>query len=458
MTKTILIGGANVINVHTGTKEAKDILISGEKIIGMGAVGSLDTPKGTKKIDAVGLYAIPGLWDAHIHMTTWPEYTSQLSQLLIANGITSVRDMGGQIETVAALREHNRQPDVVAPRMWIAGPIIDGPPQLALGYGVEVDTPEEATNLIDSLVEQGVDFVKAYELLRPEVFRALMRQAQHHHLPAAGHIPQRMSIREVLELGPYDLQHLGGTCAGMKYDCVTDGHPMPDRTAILDARTPNESGGDLMMKVCRETHLTPEDMDPEKIAALIQLFVEKGTWHTPTLTTCVTDNEVGFTDDSYMTDAIRYLPEPRRKYARELRNPTADPTNVYKFVPWKIKVVNQMHKAGVKFLAGTDSPPVHTPGFALHMELKALVVAGLSPLDALKTATLNPAEFFSITEDFGSIEVGKFADMVLLDKDPTIDIDHCRCINSVLSRGQFFDRAALDALLTGIAEQQKSPA
>ena len=448
-----LISGARVIDIYTGAKHIKDILVCDEKIVAMGPVDSLDVPNGTERIDAAGQYAIPGLWDAHIHMTIWPEFTHQLSTLLVANGITSVRDMGGQVEDIVALREHNRQQGVVAPRMWIAGPIIDGAPHMAQSFGVEVNTPEEAVQLVDALVELGIDLVKPYEMLLPEVFKALIKRAQHHELPSAGHIPERMTISEVLDIGQYDLQHLGGTGSGMKYDCVLDHHPMPDRTAILDARTPEESGLDLLLKVGGATHITPEDMDPEKIDELIQLFVEKGTWHTPTLVACVSFSDLGFVEDSFAKDVVRYLPKVRQQAAINIQKPTADPTNVYKFGQWSLQIVNQLHKAGVKLLAGTDSPPLHTPAFCLHLELKALVIAGLSPLEALQTATINPAEFFNITEDSGSIEVGKFADIVLLEKDPLMDIDNCRCINSVLSRGQFFDRKALDALLAGIAEQ-----
>lgn len=449
-----LISGATVIDIYTGVKNCKDILIHGEKIIAVGPVDSLDIPGSTERIDATGKYAIPGLWDAHIHMTVWPEYTHQLSVLLVANGITSVRDMGGKIEDVVTLRDYNRQKDVVAPRMWIAGPIIDGAPHMAQGYGVEVNSPEEAVELVDALVEQGIDFIKLYEMLLPEVFSTLVERAQHyHHLPAAGHIPQRMTISEVLEIGRYDVQHLGGTGSGMKYDCVLDHYPMPDRKAILDSRTPQQSGLDLLMKVGGATEITPDNMDPEKIAALIQLFVEKSTWHTPTLVAGVSFSDLGFTEDFFATDTVRYLPKARQQAAIDIQNPKADPTNVYKFGSWSLQIVNQMHSAGVKLLAGTDSPPLHVPGFCLHLELKAMVVAGLSPLEALQTATINPAEFFKISHDIGSIDVGKYADLILLDKDPLLDIENARCITSVMSRGQFFNREALDSMLSNITKQ-----
>lgn len=455
-----LISGATVIDIYTGAQAEKDILIHADKIVGLGSTGSLEVPDGTEKIDAVGQYVIPGLWDAHIHMTLWPEYTDQLAALCVANGITSVRDFGGRLDDVIALRQQSEQQNTVAPRMWIAGPIVDGTPQIVDGMAVAVSSVEEATVLVDTLVEQGIDFIKPYEMLRPDVFKALVQRAHYHHRPAAGHVPMRMAMSEVLEIGHYDFQHLGGVCSGMRYDCVQDQHPVPDRKALLEARAPDESGADLMMKVANATDLMPEYMDPEKIANLVKRFVEKGAWHTPTLVGIVSFRDLGFTEDPFVTDTLHYLPEPRQLAALEARQSDADPTSVYKFGPWSMEIVNQLHKAGVKLLAGTDSPPIptYTPAFCLHLELKAMVLAGLSPLAALQTATLNPAEFFGITDEFGSIDIGKCADMVLLEKDPLIDIDNCRHIKSVISRGQFFDRKKLDALLASIAEQQKSPA
>ena len=121
---------------------------------------------------------------------------------------------------------------------------------------VEVDTPEEAVSLVDDLVCQGIDFIKPYEMLRPEVFTALVQRAQHHHLPACGHLPIRMTIPEVLEVGQYDIQHLGGICAGIKYDCSINSQRLAvDRVAILDGCTHGESGVDLLIKILNSTEM-----------------------------------------------------------------------------------------------------------------------------------------------------------------------------------------------------------
>ena len=450
-TTAILINRVSVIDMHSGETPVRDILIRGDLIEAVGPVGSLAVPKDARKVNGAGRYAIPGLWDAHIHMTLWPEYTRQLSTLLVANGITSVRDMGGQLDAVMALRQHNRQAHQVAPRMWVAGPIIDGAPAMAQGYGVEVTTEQQAIELVDSLAQAGVDFIKLYELLPPDLFRVLMQRAQQiHQLPAAGHIPQRMSIAEVLDIGQYDIQHLGGVGAGMKFDCVLTQHSMPDRSAILDNKSPQDSGIDLLFKVAEATEVSPEDMDQEKVTALIQRFARENTWHTPTLVTCVSFNDLGLLDDPFARDVIDYLPASRREAARAIQQPTADPTHVYRFGQWTMQVVRQMHQAGVKLLAGTDSPPLHTPAFCLHLELKALVAAGLSPLQVLQTATINPAEFFKLSDQLGTLEPGKFADMLLLDKNPLRAIENTRAIAAVFSRGQYLDRQALDKLLAAI--------
>ena len=452
-----------VINIYNGEKNVKDIIIEDERIASMNEPGTANIPPEIRVIDGGGKYAIPGLWDAHVHMTVWPEFTDRISALFIANGITCVRDMGGRLEDVLDFRQQCNQPGVAAPRVWMAGPIVDGTPRITDGgehgpdMAVEVNTPEEAIDLVDTLVEKGIDFIKPYEMLRPEVFKALVqRTQQHHHLPACGHLPIRMTIPEVLDVGPYDIQHLGGICAGMKYDCTINSRQLSaDRTAILDSCSGGERGVDVLMKVINATELTPEEQDSDKIDALIQLFVEKGTWHTPTLVTKVGFRELGFDDDPFLTETLSYLPGFRQDNALAIRESTDDPVKLDSFRQWNLKIVGQMHDAGVKFLSGTDCPayPGFTPGFCLHLELKAMVLAGLSPLEALQTATINPAEFFSITDQLGSIEVGKFADMVLLDSDPLMDIDNTRRIASVVSRGKYYDRQSLDKMLEEVIEE-----
>ena len=468
LTEEFAIAGLTVIDIYTGKKTVMDIFIKNEKIDQMALQGTLTFPENIRVINAAGQYAIPGLCDMHIHLTIWPEFQDHLSTLLIANGVTSVRDMGGQLDDILAFRERATRPNVVAPRLWIAGPIIDGSPRRVSGnpakgladISVAVDTPEEAKGLVDELVKSRVDFVKTYEMLRPEVFTGLLQQAQVHQLQAAGHLPIRMTIPQVLQVEPhYDIQHLGGTCSGMKFECVDNPERLlAERIDVLDKQIPGERGIELANKILRNTAaMTPSKQNEERCAELIQQFVEKGTWHTPTLVNSVGVSNLGFNKDVGWKTAFRYLPKERQLDAEEHFEKHQDDIKEHAWGQWKLETVSEMHKAGVRFLAGTDSPPTpfYTPGFALHFELKALVQAGLSPLEALQAATINGAEFFNATDNFGSIEEGKYADMVLLDADPLADINNTQRIASVISRGRFFDRNTLDALLASVVEESE---
>ena len=462
-TADFAVVGATVIDIFTGAKAVQDIVVKDEKIIQLVPHGSLNLPEDMQVICAKGKYVIPGLCDMHVHLTIWPEFTDRISTLMVANGITSVRDMGGKLDDILAFRTKARQQNTVAPRLWIAGPIIDGSPRImekSDEYGLAdisvcVDTPEEANNMVDALINCDVDFIKAYEMLQPEVFSALLHRAQTHQLPAAGHLPIRMTIPEVLDVGPYDIQHLGGVCSGMRFECSSNPQRLLfDKVSILDAHSPPESGLSLAMRVLKEVPAKASEQDSNLRANLIQKFVEKDTWHTPTLVNRVGSHTLGFTEDPHWLSAFRYLPKERQVRSKIARDRGEGDIETIAWNHWTLETVGLMHEAGVRFLAGTDCPPTlhYTPGFALHFELKAMVLAGLSPLEALQTATINPAEFFSITDQLGSIEVGKFADMVFLDADPLKDIDNTLSIVAIVSRGKYFDRQALDEMLASVIE------
>ena len=460
MTQPLMISGATVIDTYTGAKEIKDILISGERIVDTGTVGSLQVPGGATTIDATGKYMIPGLWDAHIHLTSWPEVEDRLSALLTAYGITSVRDMGAPLEKILAFRNKALQEGSVSPRIWFAGPYINSSPAWGNPMSAEADTAEEAVALIDSLVEAGIHFIKAYEMLVPEVFEALIKRAKELGLKVAGHTPISLTIPEILDIYPqYDIQHLGGQCTGMKFECSCHAEQLhTERVDYLNTNRATADGGYALLSAMEnDIPVALSDTDPEKRAALIKLFVEKGTWHTPTLVVTSSLKDLGFNDHPERLDALKYLPKAfLEKWQKMMASMEDELVPRFEWGPWFMETVGLMHEAGVQFLAGTDSPPVpdYTPGLALHFELQALVNAGLSPLSALQSATLNPAKFFEIEHDLGSIEKDRFADILLLEKDPLEDINNTRHISSVLSRGQYFDRQALDGMLAGMIEDE----
>jgi imidazolonepropionase-like amidohydrolase len=402
-------------------------------------------------IDASGRFAIPGLWDMHMHLTVVPEMADRIFTLLLANGVTSVRDTGGAMDATLAVRKRGNDPAVAGPRVHIAGPIIDGSPPVH-SSGAETssrtaDTPEQAIQLVDDAAAHGVDFIKSYEMLRPEVFTALVKRAHEHHLLVTGHVPIRMTTQQTLDAGFDGIEHI----RGMEFDCAQDPHALLIlRTALMDEHA-LEEGNALRRRVHATTRpaafATP---DAAHCAELIQQFVKRGTWHTPTLH-IVAFRALRFYERPEYKDSLRYLPP---SLAKTWQDRLADYTDETKYLEWKeqgdwaLQVIGQMYRAGVRLMAGTDSPGlIFMPGFTLHDELEALVRAGLPPLAALQAATVVPASFFKAENDIGTLEAGKRADIVLLSANPLTDIHNARSVDTVISKGRVYNRAALDAML-----------
>ena len=463
----IVIANATVIDIHTGTKATRDILIQEDRIVDIQPQGTLDSQyrqssKTVTVIDATGQYAIPGLWDMHVHMNYILELEDNwMAPLFIAQGVTSVRDMGGELDRILALQQQLNRPRVVAPQLWIAGPVVDGSPSVfsgrgfAKGYPVmpktPVDTPQAAIKFVDKLAASGVHFIKPYEMLRPEVFSAMAKRAHHHGLLVDGHVPQRMTISEAIAAGMDGVVHM----KGVDYGCSRDPQALrAERLSILNQADETETGEHLWTRVINEA--VPKAMakqDSDRCDALIQLFVKKGTWHTPGLSSEAFLSKPA--KEIFEYEALQYMPsvaqERKRAQYGRLKGGGGEHAHMAQAMiskyRWKQQLIKKMHQAGVKLLAGTDAPALLLPGFGLHDELGALVQAGLSPLAALQTATINPAQFFNVQSEQGSIEVGKLADLVLLNTDPLADINNTRNINTVIARGRVFNRPALDALL-----------
>ena len=449
----VLISNTTIIDVMTGDKRNADIVINSGKIASILEGGTATVPESAILVNGSGTFAIPGLWDMHVHLSSDPELEDRVLTMFIVNGVTGVRDTGGILEKVLAVREKANNGNGIAPRVYIAGPAIDGVPATRPDTSASIDNPEAGIALVESLADRGVDFIKLYEMLRPETFTAMVKRAHELGLQVTAHIPARMTTPQALALGLEGIEHM----RGMEFDCARDPNKLlKERIRLMDENN-SESG----MKLRRLIHATvrPEafaSQDPKNCTKLIQSFVEYGTWHTPTLH-IVAFRALRYYDDPSWIGAYRYLPVPIRDTWRER---LTDYTNEFKYLEWEehghwaIEAVNKMYKTGVKFLAGTDSPGlIFVPGFSLHDELGALATAGLPPLAILQTATINPARYFKISDQIGSIEEGKLADIVLLKADPLEDIGNTRKITTVISRGHVYDRSTLDKLLSDMVEE-----
>jgi imidazolonepropionase-like amidohydrolase len=363
---------------------------------------------------------IPGLWDMHVHLTDLaPDFRT-----LVSYGITGVREMysGFAPDTYSPWRTRADTPRLVAPGM------IDAPVRPPSPGALAVRDEEEARLAVQILAANRAEFIKVYSSLSREAYFGLADEARRIGIAFAGHVPESVTPAEAAEAGQLSQEHLINvmlSCSSREEELRAERAQLmtdPKLSVMERARRfgwPQEEG-------------LFDTYDPKKAAALFETFVNHGVWHTPTLV--VSKYHAAVTPDSQgfmMLDGLKpeQFPEFTSHVARVLHR--------YQ------QLVGDMHKAGVQFLAGSDSgPATGVPlGISLHEELELFVQSGLTPMEALQTATRNPAFYFGILTLMGTVEEGKAADLLLLDANPLVDIRNTRKIRAVVMRGKLFDLA-----------------
>jgi imidazolonepropionase-like amidohydrolase len=426
------------------------VVIEKQRITALGPSSAVAIPGGAKILDARGKFLIPSLTDMHIHLTAAGEPDGSrkfMLPLLLANGIASVRDMGGYLESLIPLRKEIEEGKRLGPRIVTPGPYLDGSPP-SFQPSLVVTNAVEASEDVHQLVALGVDFIKVQSMLSREAYFDIAQAARREHIPFVGHVPDRVTAVEAANAGQHSIEHLTNVLRG----CARD-QPKLMREQLyipLKQETPEQSHS----RIVQWQHELLDSYSPQEAATLIARFKEKEVWQTPTLVLLKNDAFPTTENLAASDDRAKYIP-PRTlaiwKKARteQMRALSQQDSGLHaQLLQKSMDIVAEMQKAGVRILAGTDSPaPYVFPGFGLHDELQLLVEAGLTPLEALQAATKTPAEFLHTAKDSGTVEKGKFADLVLLEANPLDDIRNTREIRAVILRGKLLDRAALDQLL-----------
>ena len=431
----LVFSHVNLIDA-TGTPAQPDmtVVIAGKRIIRIGKSGSVQVAKDTRIIDAHGKYLIPGLWDMHVHeiFGEWLPRDHDVAPLLfVANGVTGVRDMGGDLEPLKQWRSAIASGRMLGPRMVISGPMLDGPtPQFP--SSAPVRNAADGRRVVDELTSQGADFIKIQSLIPRDGYFAAAEESKKLGIVFVGHVPDAVRAEEASNVGQKSIEHLTGVFEG----CST-----AEAELMKQPRGPG-----------RGRYLAT--YDPGRAKALIALFVKNHTWQVPTLY---------WERGEWLIEQTNAGPDALAKYApaswkqRTWPMFTSDITKHWatdplpdrqKFVQKEMEMVGEMNHAGVPLLAGTDTAAgvrVY-PGFSLHKELVLLVQAGLTPMQALQAATRNPGRFLGLS-DTGTIAQGKRADLVLLDANPLQNIANTQKIRGVVLAGRYFSRQDLDALL-----------
>ena len=401
-------------------------MITGDRISAIG--DNIPLPADARVVDATGKFLIPGLWDMHVH---W--YTRDTFSLFIANGVTGVRQMFGNSDLLR-WRDQIAKGSLLGPRMVVASPILDGP-QPIWPNSIALHNEVEGRKAVRRVKDRGADFVKVYALLPRDAYFGIADEAKQQGMTFVGHVPNSVSPGEASDAGQKSIEHL----TGILIACSDKETELRDK--LVKADSPEARG--RIQATALETY------DAKKAADLVARFVKNQTWQCPTLTVLRSNAYLG--DENFRRDGrLRYIPRlVQQRWSYRLANRSGGDNAGAKTVLQKqFEIVGAMQKAGVPILAGTDTGnPFCFPGFSLHDELALLVIAGLTPVEALRSATLSPAKFFGLDQTLGTIEQGKIADLVLLDANPLSDIRNTQRINAVVSNGRLFDRKALDKML-----------
>jgi len=439
---TLVLTDVNVVDVRAGEIHPDQVvIIVKNRITTVGPRKQTRYPRNASTINGRGAYLIPGLWDMHVHLVfgDWfPLAQPILLPLFVANGITGVRDMGSELETVQNWRNEIEAGRLIGPRILTSGPMLDGP-KPRFPSSIAVANPEDGRRAVDELKHAGVDFIKLQSLIPRDAVFAVADEARKQEIPFEGHVPDAVRAREMSDAGMQSFEHLIG---------------------IFEGSSPLE---DEFLKGDKNETRFLASYDPERAAALAELLAKNQTWQCPTLVWERGGNLIDVADFSKDMRA-KYVPaywkdQTWKKFTEQVESEfnTDDLETRKKFIEKELEVVQLLHKAGVPFLAGTDTPPgVYIfPGFSLHEELQRFVAAGFSPLEALQTATINPARFFHMEDQLGTVENGKIADLVFLDANPLEDIRNTQKVSSVILNGRFLSRSDLQKMLQGVEEAAK---
>jgi imidazolonepropionase-like amidohydrolase len=459
--KTLVFTNVTIIDATGSSPKANmTIVITDNRIANLGKTRKVHIPGGAHIINAANKFLIPGLWDMHVHNICDRRWGGNIFMpLYIANGITGVRDMGGpesgNPDTVFERRQEIKVGKLLGPRIVAAGYMLVGPVRGPREV-ITMSTDSESRKAVIFVKQAGADFVKVKELVSRDCYFAIADEAHKQGIPLAGHIPTAIDAIEATDAGQRSIEHLEGiwfTCSSKSKELRAEARE--EEMKIFSGQATQAAS---FRKFIAELKEAMETYIKQKADSVFIHLARSNIWVCPTL---AANRSLAYCGDSSLRNDFRlkYIPNSiSRGWDPKLNFRTGTMTSndyaiLQDYLQKSLEMVKAMKDAGVKLIAGTDTSPNYYalpnlfPGFSLHDELALYVKAGLTPMEALQTATRNPAEFFGLLDKLGTIEIGKLADLVLLDANPLQDIANTEKISAVVVNGRLVDRQELQMML-----------
>jgi hypothetical protein len=445
----ILILSIDVIDVKTGeVRKNRDVLIEGNILKSIDTTGNIKMSKKAFVIEGKGKYMIPGLWDMHTHSNHHSPWLHH--PLYIANGVTGIRDMSGTLDKedsywVGSKERIAWNKELLSNKRITPRYVLQSSYQIDGKSSVPSDSPSffklENTNDVDDFLDfykkENVDFIKVYQQIKPDSYRKLALEAPKYGMHLAGHKPMFLSLEESINLGQKSFEH------GRIF--MFESFPEADRLR-------NPDYWKEFYSKSKKTIIS--GFDQSNAIRLMELMKEKNAYWTPTLQTL--KFEANAHKEQFLDNPnLKYVTQVRKKLwwgidanSNKKRNVSPEGKNVSKdFYEASKRQVKKASDIGVPIMTGTDVTDSYTfAGFSVHNELYDLTKSGLSNLEALKTATIVPAQYANLQANYGSIEIGKIADLIILDGNPLENINNTKKINSVLLNGVLYDSKKINEL------------
>lgn len=410
--------GVSVLPMDTdAVLSDQTVVVADGKIASISSSGTAKVPAGAVKIDGKGKYLMPGLGELHAHIPGGNAPDADVERTLflyVANGVTTIRGMLGHPRHLV-YRERVAKGDVLGPRIYTSGPSFNGN---------TAKTPEAATAMVIEQQKAGYDLLKIHPGVPRDAFDAMAAKADELKMPFAGHVPQAVGLARALEAKYRSIDHLDGYVEAL----------------VPDASASQTFGVNLAAQA-----------DESRIPALVKATRAAGTWQVPTEILLV--NWLNDVDPQTMAawPEMKYVPPQTltnwiaQKQGMAAKYPQTDRQ---KLLALRRKIIKALHDGGVPFALGSDAPQTwNVPGFSAHRELGALVAAGLTPYQALKSGTANVGTYFGTQASVGTVAAGKRADLVLLDANPLTDIANSSRIAGVMVNGRWLSKADIDSRL-----------